>query len=310
MAAFFISSIMNVNKLIFLISLSFILFLASFCSSRTNNPDKVIQPHVTGEVIIIPEFSSAVVAPRQIEIWLPPDYHESENSYPVLYMHDGQNLFNPKTSYTGVDWDVDGTMTRLIETGKVRPAIVVGIWNTENRLGEYMPEKPVREAGTSDELTERTGQQLKADNYLRFLVYELKPHIDENYRTLPQPENTFIMGSSMGGLISAYAVAEYAGVFGAAGCVSTHWPIGGKPLVNWFAENLPEPGKHKLYFDYGTEDLDREYEPFQLLLDEQLKERGYAMGSDLISLRIEGAGHNESAWKARLDKPLTFLLGK
>jgi len=271
---------------------------------------EVVADDVTGEIVYYTDFESDYVKPRNVEVWLPPSYRENnEQRYPVLYMHDGQNVFNPATAYTKIDWNVDGVLTKLIEEGKAREAIVVGIWNTDRRLGEYMPAKPVRESGRVEEFEERSQHQLHADDYLKFLTSELKPYIDETYRTLPDQPNTMIMGSSMGGLISGYAIAEYPGIFGAAGCVSTHWPIGEGIVVDWFGKNLPESGNHKLYFDYGTAGLDESYEPYQLKMNELLVQKGYREGEDFVSFKFDGADHNEAAWQDRVDIPLLFLLG-
>jgi predicted alpha/beta superfamily hydrolase len=150
---------------------------------------------------------------------------------------------------------------------------------------------------------------VKSDAYLRFLVDELKPAIDARYRTLPGPADTVVMGSSMGGLISLYAVAEYPQVFGAAGAVSTHWPAADGAMVEWLGRHLPDPATHRLYFDYGTATLDAGYAPYQEAMDVLLRQAGYREGENWRTLRFEGAEHNEAAWKARVDEPLRFLLG-
>src|ERR1035437_1486177 len=152
-----------------------------------------------------------------INFALPPGYDQNSSAkYPVLYMHDGQNLFDPHLSYTGVPWGVDKAIARLSSEGKIRAAIVVGIWNTPKRFGEYMPQKAVSVTNTAQlpSIPIPTHDEIVSDNYLKFIVEELKPFIDAHYRTLPGRADTFIMGSSMGGLISAYAVAEYPKVFG------------------------------------------------------------------------------------------------
>ena len=117
------------------------------------------------------------------------------------------------------------------------------------------------------------------------------------------------MGSSMGGLISAYALCEYPHVFGGAGCVSTHFPAGKGAVIDYLAKNLPKPGAHKLWFDYGTETLDALYEPYQRRMDAVMKAAGYTEGRDWITKKFPGAEHSEKSWRARVDQPLTFLLG-
>ncbi|HEY1033922.1 MAG TPA: alpha/beta hydrolase-fold protein [Pseudoxanthomonas sp.] len=266
---------------------------------------------VTGTLLRHAQFPSRHVAARNVDVWLPPGYDEATATrYPVLYMHDGQNVFDPSTSYTHVDWGVDEAMTRLIANGHARAAIVVAVWNTPKRLQEYMP----RRAITGDTFVPTPGDppfptsDIVADDYLTFLVTELKPFIDAQYRTLTGPADTSVMGSSMGGLISAYAVLEYPDVFGGAGCVSTHWPIAGGIVEGYLAQHLPAPGGNRFYFDYGTEAIDAQYEPYQQRIDGVMRARGYRPGADLLSHRYLGATHNEAAWRARIEVPLMFLL--
>jgi predicted alpha/beta superfamily hydrolase len=205
------------------------------------------------------EFPSAYVAPRNVDVWVPP---ENESTHPlrlpVIYMHDGQNLFDPHTAFAGVDWGIDEAMCDLIGARRISPAIGVAIWNTPQRSSEYMPQRALER---SPSWLARRRLRL-ADRYLNFLVRELKPFIDERYRTLPSRENTFMMGSSMGALISVYAVCEYPSHFGGAACISTHWPAAGGVTVDYLKEALPESGRHKFYFDYGTATVDALYQPY------------------------------------------------
>jgi enterochelin esterase-like enzyme len=154
----------------------------------------------------------------------------------------------------------------------------------------------------------RAGGVPVSDLYLRYLVEELKPRIDAAYPTLPERASTFVMGSSMGGLISLYAVEQYPEVFGGAACVSTHWPAGGNSLVDAMGAALPPAGRHRLYFDYGTETLDAAYEPFQLRMDEHLRAAGYRQGVDWETRAFPGAEHSERSWRERVHIPLRFLL--
>ncbi|MFO7978309.1 MAG: alpha/beta hydrolase-fold protein [Bacteroidales bacterium] len=274
-----------------------VLFISCNSSQDTSMPG----------IISFKDFKSQHVAPRNVEVWLPPDY-DPAISYDVLYMHDGQNVFNPKTSYTGVPWGADQAMDSLLAAGAIRPAIVVGIWNTDKRLMEYMPNKPrdliVQKAR---ELGEKV--EILSDNYLKFIVQELKPFIDTTFSTNSGQQSTFIMGSSMGGLISLYAISEYPGVFGGAACLSTHWPIGDGVVIEYFKDNLPAPHTHRLYFDYGTENLDSIYEPFQQRMDTILLQRGYEANNNWMTLKVEGGDHSEASWRERVHIPLEFLLG-
>ena len=267
---------------------------------------------ITGTVRRHQAFTSNHVEPRNVDVWLPPGYEaDPDRRYPVLYMHDGQNLFDPKLAYAGIDWGVDEAMTRLIAEGKVRDAIVVGIWNTPKRLAEYMPNKAVTTPGIHfvDGFPDLKREEILSDHYLAFLVDELKPFIDGHYRTLPGRGDTAIMGSSLGGLISAYAASEYPQVFGAAGGVSTHWPAGEGMVIDWLAAHLPDPRTHRFYFDFGTRTLDATYEPYQRRMDAAMQRAGYVQNHNWFTRKYEGAEHSEKSWRERVDVPLMFLLG-
>jgi predicted alpha/beta superfamily hydrolase len=288
---------------------------AAFAQRRVQPPapKDVAGEGVTGTLKRYALFTSRFVLPRNVDVWLPPGYSRNRRArYPVLYMHDGQNLFDPRTSFGGVDWGVDETMTRLIDQGVLREAIVVGVWNTQRRVAEYMPRKAVASASTKDlkGVPAAEGEEIVSDEYLKFLVRELKPFIDTRYRTLPNRANTFIMGSSMGGLISAYAVCEYPRVYGGAGCVSTHWPAGDGAMIDYLKTHLPEPRAHKFYFDFGTETLDAQYAPFQMRADEVMLRAGYTEGLDWVTRKFEGEEHSEKSWRKRVDIPLVFFLHK
>lgn len=255
---------------------------------------------------------AAPLQPRRVDVWLPPSYAQSpRRRYPVLYMHDGQNLFDPGIAFTGSDWDIDGTMTRLIARGEVREAIVVGVWNTSDRFAEYMPQAAVTTTPVDSGIEGRpllAADGLRGDAYLRFLVEALKPEIDGRYRTRPGRDDTFVMGSSMGGLVSLYAVARHPQTFGGAAALSTHWPACGGCMIDWFAAHLPPRRTHRLYFDFGTATLDARYPPFQARMDAALTRAGWRRGAQWQTRRFEGAEHNEAAWRARAAHPLRFLL--
>lgn len=278
-----------------------------------------------GRLVEHPAMASAHAAPRDVTVWLPPGYDERPDvRWPVLYMHDGQNLFDAARSYAG-EWGVDEHLTRLGTGGQVRLPIVVGVVNTPLRLREYVPADMVAAlpAGIRSDLLGLYGGEPLSDGYLRFLVEDLKPFIDVTYRSRPGRDDTVIMGSSMGGLISLYALMKHPDVFGAAGCISTHWPLRIEQLLDdrlpawretlvqtWsrvIASGLPDPATHRLYFDRGDETLDQFYAFFQSRIDETVRAAGW--GPDRFrSLVFPGAEHNERSWNQRLDAPLTFLL--
>lgn len=271
-------------------------------------------------------FPSQYVSPRRIDVWLPEGYETSNEPHAVLYMHDGQNLFDPATSTHNQPWAVDQKLQPLIAARKVRPTIVVGIWNTAKRWQEYVPSPAI------DGLPLETSALINPDNlpslseaYLRFIVTELKPFIGKTYRVSAARENTFIMGASMGGLISVHALSRYPLVFAGAACLSTHWPVTtnaaalmmqdksavdqcARGYIGWLSQTLPAAGKHRFYFDHGTINLDALYAPYQELANVMMKSKGYLERGDYMSQIAEGADHNETAWRARLDDPLLHLL--
>lgn len=268
---------------------------------------------VTGTVKRHANFPSRYVDARNIDVWLPPDYTTSDDRYPVLYVHDGQNAFDPATSFGGIDWAFDETMTRLIAAKRIKPAIVVAIWNTPKRFQEYMPRKAL--ASDSVLFTGVPGVDplpgpVLSDAYLRFITTEVKTFIDRTYRTRREREHTFTMGSSMGGLISLYAISELPGLFGGAACLSTHWPAGNGATVEYFRAHVPKRDDHRLYFDRGSATLDSLYAPYQTRVDAIVRAARYKEGEHVMSLVFDGAEHSERAWRARLEQPLLFLLGR
>eukprot|EP01034_Spumella_vulgaris_P046103 gene46103-57488_t len=175
-----------------------------------------------GSFVSLGDFPSAQVAPRKVMVWLPPGYDPKGERYPVLYMHDGQKLFNPATNTGGQAWEVHKRMAALAATGAVRPAIIVGIASTRDRAREYGPAQavdalaPELRAALLGDPPVPGGLPTLSEQYLRFIVDELKPAIDARFRSSPERADTFIMGSSMGGMISLYALARYPEVFAGA----------------------------------------------------------------------------------------------
>jgi predicted alpha/beta superfamily hydrolase len=248
-----------------------------------------------------------------VDVWLPPSYFTAEarrRRYPGLYVHDGQNAFDPASSFIGVAWDIDKTMTRLIAEKKVPETIVVAIWNTSKRLSEYMPQKPLEQLQESDldDMFKPVRRAPLGDAYLRYLVQELKPAIDARYRTQPDRAHTSIMGSSMGGLISLYAICEYPDMFGGAACLSTAWQVAKGAAVRDLKQRLPDPRTHRIYFDFGTGTADGAIEPFQQQADQALKAAGYTDGINWLTKKFPGDEHSERAWSKRVHIPLQFLL--
>jgi enterochelin esterase-like enzyme len=319
-----------------LLFFSSLVLLATACS-RTMETDPL--PRVQfGHIERIESMPSDHVLPRHVDVWLPEGYDPSK-SYPVIYMHDGQMLFDSSITWNRQAWLVHEVVQRMTDEGIVDPCIVVGVHNAGVlRTYEYFPGKPftrlpaefremmvhhmpeeVKEiiAGLKGDDSPQTLEKPLSDDYLRFLVHELKPLIDSRYSTKTGPEHTIVMGASMGGLISWYALCEYPEVFGGAGCLSTHWPAASEtpddPVPQAFyaylREHLPLPGRHRFYFDYGTATIDSLYEPYQVQADIVMREAGYGE-FNWLTCRFEGDPHNEIAWNGRLHIPLEFLMGK
>lgn len=269
------------------------------------------------------KFPSKYIKPRPVDVWLPDNYSKNKK-YAVLYMHDGQMLFDSTTTWNKQEWKVDEWSSKLMATKKTKDFIVVGIHNiSQIRWLDLFPQKAFSyiDEKVQDSLLEAAKKNnfepnLNGDNYLKFLVEELKPEIDRTYSTLSDKANTYVAGSSMGGLMSMYAISEYPDVFDAAACISTHW-VGAMPAPNnpypdaifeYMNDHLASSDDHRLYFDYGNKTLDAFYPKYAPRVDELLKQKGYT-DNNSKNLFFEGTNHSENAWNKRLDQPLIFLLG-
>ena len=249
---------------------------------------------------------------RRVDVWLPEAYHANpQDSFPVLYIQDGQTVFNWLKQGTE-GWEIHKAIALLADEGKIVPPILVAISSTLNRAKEYTPAKALSETIPSG-LSKPSSQNGKtptgnvSDLYLEWMVNTLKPAIDSRYRTLTDLKSTALMGSSLGALISLYALCEYPEVFGKAASLSTHWPVVGDGMLAYLEEHLPQPGQHKLYFDHGSEGLDKDYEPWQAKVDALLRKKGYREGKDFASWSFPGEDHTTIAWRHRVHIPLTFL---
>ena len=296
-------------------TLILILFL-TYASYASSNPEVT-----TGKLDIINNFDSEYLDNRTFYVWLP-DNFSPKKSFAVLYMHDGQMLFDARTTWNKQDWGVDEIAGNLIKDKKVRNFIVVGIDNagSQARGSEYFPQNAIQYLTDKSIMQEHKylSGNFNANNYLKFMVKELKPYLAERYGVKTDKANSFVAGSSMGGLMSMYAISEYPNEFAAAACISTNWPGSVPPentelitdaILAYMQASLPEAGSHRLYFDFGTTTLDKYYPPLQARADKIIVAKGYT-DSDWVTRRFEGEPHEETAWKARLHIPLLFLLGK
>ena len=301
--------------------IGFIVTLAVFTACKTANTseqvDETIQKADFGTLEIHKAFKSEFFHSRDINVWLPEDY-STEKKYAVLYMHDGQMLFDKNTSWNRQSWNVDSVATAVQSDNRTRPFIVVGIDNhPEGRLFDYMPRKALDYIPEGDTLLAKYDlKEFIADDYLKFIVKELKPFIDKTYSTLTNAENTFTMGSSMGGLISIYGMSEYPQVFGSAGCLSTHWSGAitrnddfPGAMRQYLIETLPRTGEHRLYMDCGDKTIDSVYIPYFHAMNALADSLGYK-NDRLMTPFFPGHAHEERAWASRVAEPLKFILKK
>jgi predicted alpha/beta superfamily hydrolase len=267
------------------------------------------QNTVVGDLRVYPRLHSPQLGnARDVLVWLPAGYATNEDRYPVLYMHDGQNVFDAKTSYAG-EWRADETMTALASEGI--EAILVGLPNAGKRRAiEYSP-YPFQMGD------ERVAGQGEA--YTRFIVETVKPLIDSSYRTHSEAAATGTVGSSMGGLIALYGILTRPDVFGLCGAFSTAFWFGDDALMKEIHQRANAAGR--IYLDVGTregdtiakrsiaaDDFNALYVDGVRALLAALTERGYALGRNLMYVEDEGALHNEEAWARRLPDALRFLL--
>lgn len=233
---------------------------------------------------------------RDLIVYLPPGYDDQpQRPFPVLYLHDGQNLFDGSTSFIpGMDWHVGQTADDRILAGRVEPLIIVGVYNAgKQRLGEYTPTRAPKLGGGS------------ANRYAKFLLEEVQPMVKGNYRVLTGAENTGIGGSSLGGLVSLYLGLRQPQIFGkiAALSPSVWW---NQRVILRFAESAPVRPLPRIWLDIGTREGPRIVEDVERFRD-ILLHKGWRLGHDLAYQRVEGAEHNEAAWAARVAPFLEFL---
>lgn len=247
---------------------------------------------ITGDVQYFHNLKGNNIKPRDIIVWLPPSYKkDTTKKYPVLYMQDGQNIFDPKTSSFGVDWQLDEAADSLIKSNSIKEIIIVGIYNTTDRMTEYLDTK-------------------LGHDYMKFVVKKLKPFIDKNFRTLTDRNNTAVGGSSAGGTISFLLAWDYPDIFSQAACLSPAFHIQNINIVRKVQNYYGPNKKIRFYFDNGTIDLDSLLLPGTQEIISALISKGYRPGKDFEFYLAKGATHNEAAWAKRNWRYLEFLFGK
>jgi predicted alpha/beta superfamily hydrolase len=247
---------------------------------------------ITGTVKYHLKMEGKGIAQRDIIVWLPPDYPLNKDvRYPVLYMQDGQNIFDPATSSFGVDWQIDETADSLIRNKIIDPVIIVGIYNTKDRMAEYTSVT----AGAA---------------YMDFVVNIVKPFIDSNYRTLSDRNNTFAGGSSAGGTISFLLIWNYPSVFSGAICMSPAFKIQNIDIVRDVSGYAGRKKDLVIYIDNGGKGLEERLQPGIDEMIKALENKGYVKDKDYFLISAPGAEHNEAAWAKRMPGALELILPK
>jgi len=251
-----------------------------------------------GKYEIQRNFPSRYVEKRTIVIYLPSSYENDTNRYPVLYMHDGQNLF--ETSKTGlkgmgspIKWNVDTALEQLLTSKAIKPCIIVGIFNTAKRIEEYSPPTNTNTLGL-------------LDNYAHFIIEELKPWIDTHYRTDPSPQATGIMGSSMGGLASFYIQMHYPHIFGFAGVISPSFWWGNEQVLRHIDQSTNLSQIQTMYIDAGWRESDEMILPARHVYNKLHP----FLGKRLWYYEDRNGTHSESSWQSRVWMPLLLFLGR
>ncbi len=278
--------------------------LANFSASLQNNivirdtinswtigmQNKVIEHRVTGTVQYHPAVKGKGIKDRDVAVWLPPGYDSSGSTrYPVLYMHDGQNIFDPANSAFGVEWSIDETCDSLIRSGAIPPLIVVGIFNTPDRSFEYVP-------------------GVKGEAYMNFITKQLKPFIDSAYRTQVDKQHTFTGGSSLGGLISFMLAWQHPDVFSTALCLSPAFKIRN---LDYVKNVLAYRGRKKpvsFYIDNGGVGLDSQLQPGVNAMLVALNKKGFEEGKDIKYVSDLKANHSESSWGRRFPAAIIWCM--
>ncbi len=255
-----------------------------------------VRHSLTGEIEVHPAFRTAALGSRRLWVWLPPQYRrEPQRRFPVLYVQDGQNVFDGATAFVpGQEWQLDEAAARLVAEGRVEPLLIVAVDNAgERRIAEYTPTRSAQGLGG------------EAAAYGRLLADELKPWIDRRYRTRPGREAPGIAGSSLGALVSLYIALSRPEVFSRVGALSiaAWWD---ERFVVGFVDGLPLKPRSRIWLDIGTGEGEAAVRDARLVKDALLRQ-GWREGEDLLYLEEEGAAHDEAAWARRAPEVLAFL---
>jgi len=298
-------------------------FLVQCASSDKNNQgveyvEKVQSEYISGHLDRY-LFKPDSLTDRFVDVWIPESY-QAETEYSVIYMHDGQMLFDKNSTWNSQEWRVDETLTRLMEGGEIPPTIVVGIWNAgDQRTAEYFPQDALSyiEEEIIGDIRSNVPDDFHANRYVDFIAKTVIPFVEKSYPVTRDRAGRFIAGSSYGGLISIYSLTKYPELFSGVAALSTHWPGTHESnneipdgIREYLRQNMPDPGSHRIYFDHGTETLDSLYAPYQQKVDAMMEELSFRQDQDFKSEVFEGTNHSEKAWADRFEIPVKFLLSR
>ena len=243
-----------------------------------------------------------------VDVWLPKDLSATT---PVLVMHDGRNIFDENDSFTGKTWEV---LPAIRDEVRGQKPVVIAVWGLSDltRLRELAPQKILdRHQEIWDTMpadyADSPGESM-GDAYVSLIADAILPFVADKHGLILDPSRTAVMGSSMGGLMSLYAMSQRPEVFGTAICFSTHWPFGGEDMVNELTDLLPNSSNHRVWTDTGTIELDQHYGPFHELATERLKSKGYVEPDSLVAAVYPNTGHHESYWSRRVADALNWWL--
>ena len=304
--------------------------LAAPLPATTDNAASAVPRVSAGRVVAWRSLDGGAAGPMSVWVWLPPGYDAARGRhYPVLYMHDGQNLFDRNLTKYNQEWGIDEAVTRMARQGDLRAWIVVGVQSPRARYRTLFPARmlpllsPTLRARV-EALDDGSGTtaSFASDAYLRFLTETVKRRVDARFRTLRGPADTAVIGSSMGGLMAFYAMAEHPRVFGQAAAVSMHVALADPTSKSvdhqaaardvalafgrYLAQSPMRPATNRLYIDHGSGTLDGSYAPYSAALLPVLAKAGWTRGRFQFR-SYAGAEHNETAWSQRIDIPLAFL---